>query len=96
MGVGTEKTVSWSHTHTHTHTHTQIIVLPSRLAKQQSKLEEEVNSQDSAVSMKQERLESLLPTLENIRKATLPLQEQLDMPLDKRREERELSLYLPS
>ena len=41
------------------------------------------------------RLSSLGPSLEELRKATLPLQESLGVELDKDREERELALLLP-
>lgn len=41
------------------------------------------------------RLSGLLPSLEELRQATLPLQDSLGVTLDKDREERELALLLP-
>ncbi len=41
------------------------------------------------------RLGGLLPSLEELRRATLPLQESLGVTIDKDREERELALLLP-
>ena len=43
----------------------------------------------------EDNLSGLQPTLESIRKATLPLQESLGLPLDKRRTENETAQLLP-
>jgi hypothetical protein len=43
----------------------------------------------------EDNLSGLQPTLESIRKATLPLQESLELPLDKRRTENETAQLLP-
>jgi hypothetical protein len=44
---------------------------------------------------REETMDNILPTLEGIRKATLPLQESLGIPLDKKRDERDMALLLP-
>lgn len=48
------------------------------------------------IRSKEETLSNILPTLEGIRTATLPLQESLGIPLDKKREEQDMALLLPS
>jgi len=40
-------------------------------------------------------LGSLQPSLEGVRRATLPLQEALNLPLDRLREEQEMATLLP-
>ena len=78
-------------THTQTHTHT----LTCRLAEQRGDLEKNIDQQQSEISKMEENISGLQPTLESIRKATLPLQESLGLPLDKRRTENETAQLLP-
>ena len=70
--------------------------LPCRLAGQQGDLEVRIAQEEAAIKIKEEKLSSVLPALEGIRKATLPLQESLGVPLDKKREEQEMALLLPT
>ena len=67
-----------------------------RLAEQQRCLEQNITEEEEGIRIKEENLSNILPTLEGIRKATLPLQESLGIPLDKKREEQEMALLLPS
>lgn len=67
-----------------------------RLAEQQSGLESNISKEEVDIRIKEENLGNILPTLEGIRKATLPLQESLGIPLDKKREEQDMALLLPS
>ncbi len=78
-----------SHTHTHPTPHLH------SLAKQQSVLEGEIGQLETEISSMESRLGGLLPSLEELRRATLPLQESLGVTIDKDREERELALLLP-
>ena len=66
-----------------------------RLAEQHGDLEKNIGEQQTDISKMEDNLSSLQPTLENIRKATLPLQESLGLPLDKRRTENEMAHLLP-
>ena len=66
-----------------------------RLASQRSSLESEIREQESEISKKEEQLASLQPALENLRTATLPLQNFLNLPMDRLREEQELAVLLP-
>ncbi len=68
----------------------------SRLAEQQAVLESTIAKEEKDIKSSKDSLSSILPTLEGIRKATLPLQEALGITLDKRREEQEMALLLPS
>lgn len=69
---------------------------PFRLAEQQGGLETLIAKEEAVIKTKEDNLSSILPTLEGIRKATLPLQESLGIPLDKKRAEQEMALLLPS
>lgn len=66
-----------------------------QLSVQQATLEEEIKKQESSIGALQESLNGLQPSLEALRKATLPLQELLDTPLDKLKEDYEVALLLP-
>ena len=72
------------------------IIASSRLAQQQAELEGTLVKEEGDISIKEEALSNILPTLEAIRKATLPLQESLEIPLDKKREDQDMALLLPS
>ena len=65
------------------------------LAEQKSNLEDDIKKLEIEISQKDGHLSGLLPSLEELRKATLPLQESLGVPLDKNKEEQELALLLP-
>lgn len=67
-----------------------------RLAEQQNGLESDICTEEVEIKSIEEDLSNILPTLEGIRKATLPLQESLGIPLDKKREEQDMALLLPS
>lgn len=66
------------------------------LAEQQHSLETKIVKEEVDIRSKEETLSNILPTLEGIRTATLPLQESLGIPLDKKREEQDMALLLPS
>lgn len=66
-----------------------------RLASQQATLEEQIKRQEGSIGVLQEHLNGLQPSLENLRKTSLPLQELLNTPLDKQREDYEVALLLP-
>lgn len=72
-----------------THAHT------CRLAEQRGELSKGIDQEQTEISKMADNLSSLQPTLENIRKATLPLQESLGLQLDKRRSENETAQLLP-
>lgn len=72
------------------------IIVTYRLAEQQSGLESNISKEEVDMRIKEDSLGNILPTLEGIRKATLPLQESLGIPLDKMREEQDMALLLPS
>ena len=82
--------ILYAHTHTLPTSHTL-----HRLAEQHGDLEKNIGEQQTDISKMEDNLSSLQPTLENIRKATLPLQESLGLPLDKRRTENEMAHLLP-
>jgi len=67
-----------------------------RLAKQQKGLESLIAKEEKDIKMKEDNMSKILPTLEGIRKATLPLQESLGIMLDKKREEQEVAVLLHS
>ncbi|KAL5477370.1 hypothetical protein EMCRGX_G024160 [Ephydatia muelleri] len=66
-----------------------------QLASQQATLEEQIKRQEGSIGVLQEHLNGLQPSLENLRKTSLPLQELLNTPLDKQREDYEVALLLP-
>ena len=70
--------------------------LSLRLAAQQHELEDRLAEQQTAISQREEQMSGLQPALESLRKATLPLQEMLDMPMDKLRDEQGMATLLPS
>ena len=67
-----------------------------RLALQQGAQEMLIAKELADIKTKEEKLNSILPALEGIRKATLPLQNSLGVPLDKKRDDQEMALLLPS
>ena len=71
-------------------------VLFCRLSEQQGELEKKLAKEEVGIRLKEDNLNNILPTLEGIRKATLPLQESLGIPLDKKREEHDFAMQLPS
>ena len=85
-------TNAMQYTLTHVYTHTLSL---HRLAEQHGDLEKNIGQQQSEISKMDDNLSGLQPTLESIRKATLPLQESLGLPLDKRRTENETAQLLP-
>ena len=66
-----------------------------RLAEQHGSLDKTIAKEEVIIHQKEENLENILPTLEGIRKATLPLQESLGIPLDKKKEEHDFAMLLP-
>lgn len=71
------------------------VFLIYRLALQQGNLEKKLSKEEVGIRKKEDNLSNILPTLEGIRKATLPLQESLGIPLDKKREEHDYAMQLP-
>ncbi len=71
------------------------MVCPHSLSEQRSGLEGEIQQLDSEIVSMESRLSGLLPSLDELRQATLPLQASLGVTMDKDREERELALLLP-
>ena len=67
-----------------------------RLAEQQAELESKIVKEEDDIQSREETLNNILPTLEGVRKASLPLQDSLGIPLDKKREEHDMALLLPS
>jgi len=66
-----------------------------RLASQQSSLEGQIQEYEEEIRQLEGHLGSLQPSLEGVRRATLPLQEALNLPLDRLREEQEMATLLP-
>lgn len=66
-----------------------------RLASQQSSLEGQIQEYEGEIRQLEGHLGSLQPSLEGVRRATLPLQEALNLPLDRLREEQEMATLLP-
>lgn len=67
-----------------------------RLAEEQRGLEKNISKEEADIQVKEDNLSNILPALEGVRKATLPLQDSLGIKLDKKREEQEMALLLPS
>lgn len=66
-----------------------------RLAAQKEQFLEKKETLMKEIHTKKEFLDSLQPRLENILKATQPVQEYMNMPLDAQREQHETARYLP-
>jgi len=66
-----------------------------QLASQQSSLEGQIQEYEGEIRQLEGHLGSLQPSLEGVRRATLPLQEALNLPLDRLREEQEMATLLP-
>lgn len=94
VGAGTEKTVG-SIRKTSIALLLCLCVSHSRLATQQNSLEGEIEKLEKVIGKMEGHLASLQPSLEEVRRATLPLQEALHLPLDRLREEQEMATLLP-
>lgn len=92
VGAGTEKTVG---TIRSTSSPSCYVCFPPRLATQQSSLEGQIEELEEVIGKMEGHLASLQPSLEGVRRATLPLQEALHLPLDRLREEQDMATLLP-
>lgn len=91
MGTQTERTVSSS-------TIVYIVVSAGyiiRLSSRQSSLETAIKSKQNQTQALEEKLSGLQPSLEQLRVATVPLQEFFGITLDWEREQYHLAILLP-